>query len=58
MIKLGFAFNFNVQRCEIEVGDEKQIVEEGYKQTSRTVCKTWLKSKFICFRVYLATTRK
>ncbi len=31
MIKLGFAFNFNIQRCEIEVGDEKRIITEGYK---------------------------
>ncbi len=31
MVKLGFAFNFNIQRCEIEVGDEKQIITEGYK---------------------------
>jgi alpha-amylase/alpha-mannosidase (GH57 family) len=31
MVKLGFAFNFNIQRCEIEVGDEKRIITEGYK---------------------------
>ncbi|MGE4465171.1 polysaccharide deacetylase family protein [Sphaerochaeta sp.] len=31
MIQLGFAFNFNVQRCEIEVGDEGRIINEGYK---------------------------
>ena len=31
MIKLGFAFNFNIQRCEIEVGDEKRIITEGYR---------------------------
>ena len=31
MVKLGFAFNFNVQRCEIEVGDELKIITEGYK---------------------------
>lgn len=31
MVQLGFAFNFNVQRCEIEVGDEAQIIEQGYK---------------------------
>ncbi len=30
MINLAFAFNFNIQRCEIEVGDEKQIVRRGY----------------------------
>jgi len=31
MVKLGFAFNFNIQRCEIEVGDEKRIITEGYR---------------------------
>ncbi|MBJ2356996.1 polysaccharide deacetylase family protein, partial [Sphaerochaeta sp. S2] len=31
MIQLGFAFNFNVQRCEIEVGDEAQIINKGYR---------------------------
>jgi len=31
MAKLGFAFNFNIQRCEIEVGDEKRIITEGYR---------------------------
>ncbi len=31
MLKVGFAFNFNIQRCEIEVGDEKRIIDEGYK---------------------------
>ena len=44
MIKLGFAFNFNVQRCEIEVGDEKQIVEEGYKQLLELYAKYGLKA--------------
>lgn len=31
MVYLGFAFNFNVQRCEIEVGDEHQIIDQGYR---------------------------
>jgi len=31
MIDIGFAFNFNIQRCEIEVGDEQQIIDRGYK---------------------------
>ena len=31
MIDIGFAFNFNIQRCEIEVGDEQQITDRGYK---------------------------
>lgn len=31
MTQIGFAFNFNIQRCEIEVGDEKRIVDEGYR---------------------------
>ncbi len=31
MLRLGFAFNFNIQRCEIEVGDELQIIERGYR---------------------------
>jgi alpha-amylase/alpha-mannosidase (GH57 family) len=30
MICVGFAFNFNIQRCEIEVGEEDVIVDEGY----------------------------
>lgn len=31
MVHLGFAFNFNIQRCEIEVGDEHQIIDQGYR---------------------------
>ena len=31
MLKVGFAFNLNIQRCEIEVGSEDQIVNKGYK---------------------------
>lgn len=31
MINIGFAFNFNIQRCEIEVGDEQRIIDRGYK---------------------------
>jgi alpha-amylase/alpha-mannosidase (GH57 family) len=31
MLKVGFAFNLNIQRCEIEVGEEKQIIDKGYK---------------------------
>ncbi len=30
MIDIAFAFNFNIQRCEIEVGEEDVIVNEGY----------------------------
>ena len=30
MIYVAFAFNFNIQRCEIEVGAEEPIVSQGY----------------------------
>jgi hypothetical protein len=30
MRRIGFAFNFNIQRCEVEVGAEAPIVSEGY----------------------------
>jgi hypothetical protein len=30
MSSICFAFNFNIQRCEVEVGAEGQIISEGY----------------------------
>ncbi len=30
MRQIGFTFNFNIQRCEVEVGAEAPIVSEGY----------------------------
>lgn len=47
MLKLGFAFNFNIQRCEIEVGDEKRIIDQGYKPLIALFKKYGLKAD--CF---------
>lgn len=44
MVKLGFAFNFNIQRCEIEVGDERQIIDIGYRPLLRLFIKYGLKA--------------
>jgi len=44
MVRLGFAFNFNIQRCEIEVGEEKQIIEIGYKPLVKLFIKYGLKA--------------
>ena len=44
MINVGFAFNFNVQRCEVEVGDEKQILDTGYHQLLDLFIKHGLKA--------------
>ncbi|WP_320128868.1 polysaccharide deacetylase family protein [uncultured Sphaerochaeta sp.] len=46
MTKLGFAFNFNIQRCEIEVGDEKRIIDEGYRPLLDLFVKYGLKADF------------
>ena len=46
MTKLGFAFNFNIQRCEIEVGDEKRIIDEGYRPLLDLFIKYGLKANF------------
>jgi len=46
MVSLGFAFNFNIQRCEIEVGDEKRIVTEGYIPLVDTLLEFGLKADF------------
>ncbi|QQO10184.1 polysaccharide deacetylase family protein [Breznakiella homolactica] len=34
---IGFSFSFNIQRCEVEVGDEAPIVEQGYWPLLRTL---------------------
>ena len=47
MLKVGFAFNFNIQRCEIEVGDEEQIIRKGYEQLLKLFIKHNLKAD--CF---------
>lgn len=44
MVRLGFAFNFNIQRCEIEVGDEKQIIDIGYRPLLQLFIKYGLKA--------------
>ena len=46
MLQLGFAFNFNVQRCEIEVGDEDRIINEGYRPLVALFEKYNLKADF------------
>ncbi|MGB4406574.1 MAG: polysaccharide deacetylase family protein [Sphaerochaeta sp.] len=46
MLQLGFAFNFNVQRCEIEVGDEERIINEGYRPLVELFEKYTLKADF------------
>lgn len=47
MVNVGFAFNFNIQRCEIEVGDEQQIIDRGYKPLLKLFEKHGLKAN--CF---------
>jgi alpha-amylase/alpha-mannosidase (GH57 family) len=47
MVNIGFAFNFNIQRCEIEVGDEKRIIDQGYKPLIEMFKKYGLKAN--CF---------
>ncbi|AEC02686.1 polysaccharide deacetylase family protein [Parasphaerochaeta coccoides] len=47
MLKVGFAFNFNIQRCEIEVGDEEQIIRKGYEPLLKLFIKHGLKAD--CF---------
>lgn len=47
MLKVGFAFNFNIQRCEIEVGDEERIIRKGYEQLLKLFIKHNLKAD--CF---------
>ena len=46
MIHVAFAFNFNIQRCEIEVGDEMRIIEEGYVPLIDTLLKYGMKADF------------
>jgi len=44
MINIAFAFNFNIQRCEIEVGGEDVIVREGYLPLIRTLLDHGIKA--------------
>lgn len=46
MTRIGFAFNFNIQRCEIEVGDEQRIIEEGYRPLVELFKRYNLKADF------------
>jgi alpha-amylase/alpha-mannosidase (GH57 family) len=46
MIHVAFAFNFNIQRCEIEVGDEERIIIEGYIPLIDTLLKYGMKADF------------
>jgi alpha-amylase/alpha-mannosidase (GH57 family) len=47
MLKVGFAFNFNIQRCEIEVGDEMDIIKKGYEPLLKLFVKHAMKAD--CF---------
>ncbi|MGD1815783.1 MAG: polysaccharide deacetylase family protein [Pleomorphochaeta sp.] len=47
MLNIGFAFNFNIQRCEIEVGAENEIVQKGYRPLLDLFKKYGIKSN--CF---------
>jgi alpha-amylase/alpha-mannosidase (GH57 family) len=44
MIKIAFAFNFNIQRCEVEVGEEEVIVRRGYAPLIRLLVRYGLKA--------------
>jgi alpha-amylase/alpha-mannosidase (GH57 family) len=46
MLKVGFAFNLNIQRCEIEVGEEKQIIDKGYKPLLELFAKYNMKANW------------
>jgi alpha-amylase/alpha-mannosidase (GH57 family) len=44
MINIAFAFNFNIQRCEVEVGEEEAIVRLGYRPLIRLLLRHGLKA--------------
>jgi len=44
MINIAFAFNFNIQRCEVEVGEEEVIVRRGYAPLVRLLVRYGLKA--------------
>lgn len=44
MIQIAFAFNFNIQRCEVEVGEEDVIVRRGYAPLVRLLLRYGLKA--------------
>jgi alpha-amylase/alpha-mannosidase (GH57 family) len=44
MIHIAFAFNFNIQRCEVEVGEEEAIVRRGYRPLIRLLLEYGLKA--------------
>jgi alpha-amylase/alpha-mannosidase (GH57 family) len=46
MIYIAFAFNFNIQRCEVEVGDEGKIIRDGYQPLISTFLRHGLKADF------------
>lgn len=48
MLRIGFAFNINIQRCEIEVGDEKRIIDEGYAPLIDTLRIHGIRANFFC----------
>ncbi len=43
---VGFAFNFNIQRCEIEVGDEQKIINDGYVPLLDMLLSNGMKADF------------
>jgi hypothetical protein len=46
MIDVGLAFNFNIQRCEIEVGEEQVIADRGYQPLVDTLLGCGMKADF------------
>ena len=48
MLRIGFAFNVNIQRCEIEVGDEKRIIDEGYVPLIDALRTHGIRANFFC----------
>jgi len=46
MVHLAFAFNFNIQRTEIAVGDEDQIIDKGYQPLVDLLLKHGMKADF------------
>jgi alpha-amylase/alpha-mannosidase (GH57 family) len=44
MIHIAFAFNFNIQRCEVEVGEEEVIVRRGYRPLIRLLLEYGIKA--------------
>jgi peptidoglycan/xylan/chitin deacetylase (PgdA/CDA1 family) len=46
MRSIGFSFNFNIQRCEVEVGEEASIIKNGYWPLFEILVEHGIKSNF------------